>query len=129
MISYRSGETEDTTISDLYVGLGTGQIKAGAPCRSERVAKHNRLLRIEEELGHRARYAGLTAYHMLDRCKSPSGLLQQISTLSRLCKIQRFLRGTIIARPYLATSPPPPPQGHYKESQRSGSKNRPSADL
>ncbi|MBT9161185.1 MAG: Enolase [Dehalococcoidia bacterium] len=62
VISHRSGETEDTTISDLCVGLGTGQIKAGAPCRSERVAKYNRLLRIEEELGDRGRYAGLTSF-------------------------------------------------------------------
>ncbi|MDP2872338.1 MAG: phosphopyruvate hydratase [Bacillota bacterium] len=51
VISHRSGETEDTTIADLAVGLGAGQIKAGAPCRSERVAKYNRLLRIEEHLG------------------------------------------------------------------------------
>jgi enolase len=58
VMSHRSGETEDTTIADLAVGLGTGQIKAGAPARGERVAKYNRLLRIEEELGGRARYAG-----------------------------------------------------------------------
>ena len=51
VVSHRSGETEDTTIADLAVALGTGQIKAGAPCRSERLAKYNRLLRIEEELG------------------------------------------------------------------------------
>ena len=49
IISHRSGETEDTTISDLAVGLGVGQIKTGAPCRSDRVAKYNRLLWIEEE--------------------------------------------------------------------------------
>ena len=61
MISHRSGETEDTTIADLVVGMGTGQIKAGAPSRSERVAKYNRLLRIEEELGDAARYAGRSA--------------------------------------------------------------------
>jgi enolase len=61
MISHRSGETEDTTIADLVVGLGTGQIKSGAPSRSERVAKYNRLLRIEEELGGSARYAGRVA--------------------------------------------------------------------
>ena len=54
----RSGETEDTFIADLAVGLSTGQIKTGAPCRSERLAKYNQLLRIEEELGGRARYAG-----------------------------------------------------------------------
>ena len=52
MVSHRSGDTEDTFIADLAVGLGCGQIKAGAPCRSERTAKYNRLLRIEEELKH-----------------------------------------------------------------------------
>jgi len=61
VISHRSGETEDTTIADLAVALGTGQIKAGAPSRSERVAKYNRLLRINEELGARARYPGRSA--------------------------------------------------------------------
>ncbi|MBM3303695.1 MAG: phosphopyruvate hydratase [Candidatus Aenigmarchaeota archaeon] len=58
MVSHRSGETEDSFIADLVVGLRTGQIKAGAPCRSERLAKYNQLMRIEEELGARARYAG-----------------------------------------------------------------------
>ena len=58
MVSHRSGETEDSFIADLVVGLGSGQIKTGAPCRSERTAKYNQLLRIEEELGERAVYAG-----------------------------------------------------------------------
>ena len=58
MVSHRSGETEDTTIADFVVAMGTGQIKSGAPSRSERVAKYNRLLRIEEELGEAARYPG-----------------------------------------------------------------------
>jgi len=58
MVSHRSGETEDTFIADLVVALGTGQIKTGAPCRSERLAKYNQLLRIEEELGDKAVYAG-----------------------------------------------------------------------
>lgn len=58
MASHRSGETEDSFIADLAVGLSTGQIKTGAPCRSERLAKYNQLLRIEQELGSRARYAG-----------------------------------------------------------------------
>jgi enolase len=58
MVSHRSGETEDTTIADLVVATNTGQIKAGAPTRGERTAKYNRLLRIEEELGEGARYAG-----------------------------------------------------------------------
>jgi len=58
MVSHRSGETEDVTIADIVVGLRAGQIKTGAPCRSERVAKLNQLLRIEEELGDKAIYAG-----------------------------------------------------------------------
>ncbi|CAB1454119.1 unnamed protein product [Pleuronectes platessa] len=58
MVSHRSGETEDTFIADLVVGLCTGQIKTGAPCRSERLAKYNQLMRIEEELGDQARFAG-----------------------------------------------------------------------
>merc|ERR1712066_824902 len=56
--SHRSGETEDTTIADIAVGLCTGQIKTGAPCRSDRNAKYNQLMRIEEELGDKAVYAG-----------------------------------------------------------------------
>jgi enolase len=62
VISHRSGETEDTTIADLAVATSAGQIKAGAPSRSDRVAKYNRLLRIEEELGGRGSYAGLQAF-------------------------------------------------------------------
>jgi enolase len=62
VISHRSGETEDTTIADLSVALGTGQIKTGSMSRSERTAKYNRLLRIEEELGERAHYAGRAPY-------------------------------------------------------------------
>mmetsp|Transcript_16042 Transcript_16042/g.21906 ORF Transcript_16042/g.21906 Transcript_16042/m.21906 type:complete len:214 (+) Transcript_16042:5467-6108(+) len=58
MTSHRSGETEDNYIADLAVGLCTGQIKTGAPCRSERLAKYNQLLRIEEELGGKTSYAG-----------------------------------------------------------------------
>uniref|UniRef100_G3NX27 phosphopyruvate hydratase n=1 Tax=Gasterosteus aculeatus aculeatus TaxID=481459 RepID=G3NX27_GASAC len=63
MVSHRSGETEDTFIADLVVGLCTGQIKTGAPCRSERLAKYNQLLRIEEELGDKARFAGQNFRH------------------------------------------------------------------
>ena len=62
MMSHRSGETEDTTIADLAVAVGSGQIKTGAPARSERVAKYNQLLRIEELLGDAARYAGADAF-------------------------------------------------------------------
>jgi enolase len=62
VMSHRSGETEDATIADLAVGLGTGQIKTGAPARSDRVAKYNQLLRIEEELGSRAVYPGWGAF-------------------------------------------------------------------
>jgi len=67
IISHRSGETEDTTIADLSVALNAGQIKTGAPCRSERVAKYNQLLRIEEELGESAVYPGLSAFYNLQR--------------------------------------------------------------
>jgi enolase len=65
MMSHRSGETEDTTIADLAVALDCGQIKTGAPARSERVAKYNQLLRIEEELDDAARYAGAAAFPRL----------------------------------------------------------------
>jgi len=63
VISHRSGETEDVTIADLAVATNAGQIKTGAPCRGERTAKYNQLLRIEEELGRRAVYAGKSAFH------------------------------------------------------------------
>ena len=62
VISHRSGETEDTTIADLAVATNCGQIKTGAPARSERVAKYNQLLRIEELLGDAASYAGRAAF-------------------------------------------------------------------
>jgi enolase len=62
VVSHRSGETEDVTIADLAVALGTGQIKTGAPARSDRVAKYNQLLRIEEQLGDRAAYPGWAAF-------------------------------------------------------------------
>ena len=65
VISHRSGETEDTTIADLAVALSAGQIKTGAPSRSERVAKYNRLLRIEEEIGRPAVYPGRLAFTIL----------------------------------------------------------------
>jgi len=67
VMSHRSGETEDATIADLAVALGTGQIKTGAPARSDRVAKYNQLLRIEEELGARAEYPGWSAFPRADR--------------------------------------------------------------
>src|SRR5690242_934019 len=62
VMSHRSGETEDTTIADLAVATGVGQIKTGAPARTDRVAKFNQLLRIEQELGHRAVYPGWSAF-------------------------------------------------------------------
>ena len=63
VISHRSGETEDTTIADLAVATGAGQIKTGAPSRSDRVAKYNRLLRIEEQLGEKARFGGTSVFN------------------------------------------------------------------
>jgi enolase len=67
IVSHRSGETEDATIADLVVALNTGQIKTGAPCRSDRVAKYNQLLRIEEQLGDSAMYAGKSAFYNISR--------------------------------------------------------------
>ena len=67
VISHRSGETEDTTIADLVVATNAGQIKTGAPARSDRVAKFNQLLRIEEELGDMALYAGIDAFYNIER--------------------------------------------------------------
>nr|WP_235584928.1 enolase C-terminal domain-like protein [Candidatus Methanomethylophilus sp. 1R26] len=64
IVSHRSGESEDTTIADLCVGWGTGQIKTGAPCRGERTAKYNRLLRIEDRLGDKAVFAGRKALRL-----------------------------------------------------------------
>ena len=66
VMSHRSGETEDTTIADLAVACNTGQIKTGAPCRSDRVAKYNQLIRIEEELDTQAVYAGLAAFYNIE---------------------------------------------------------------
>ena len=65
IISHRSGETEDTMIADLSVALNTGQIKTGAPSRTDRVAKYNQLLRIEDELGAAGRYAGKSAFRFI----------------------------------------------------------------
>jgi enolase len=65
VISHRSGETEDTTIADLAVAVNAGQIKTGAPARSDRVAKYNQLLRIEEELGDSSEYPGMEAFYNL----------------------------------------------------------------
>lgn len=67
VVSHRSGETEDTTLADLAVATNAGQIKSGAPARSDRVAKYNQLLRIEEMLGEAARYPGMGAFYNLRR--------------------------------------------------------------
>jgi enolase len=66
VVSHRSGETEDTTISDLVVAANTGQIKTGSLCRSDRVAKYNQLMRIEDQLGDEAEYAGRGAFPYLE---------------------------------------------------------------
>ena len=76
VVSHRRGETEDTTIADLVVALNAGQIKTGAPARTDRIAKYNQLLRIEEELGTAAEYAGRNAFtniqrELLKRWRSP----------------------------------------------------------
>ena len=65
VVSHRSGETEDTTIADIAVATNAGQIKTGAPCRTDRIAKYNQLLRIEDELGDAATYAGMSPFRFL----------------------------------------------------------------
>lgn len=67
VISHRSGETEDTTIADIAVAVNAGQIKTGAPSRTDRVAKYNQLLRIEDELFETAKYEGLSSFYNLDK--------------------------------------------------------------
>ena len=66
VLSHRSGETEDTTIADIAVALNTGQIKTGSASRTDRIAKYNQLLRIEDELGTTGKYSGLDAFYNLD---------------------------------------------------------------
>merc|ERR1712107_928861 len=83
MVSHRSGETEDCFIADLVVGLGTGQIKTGAPCRSERLAKYNQLLRIEEELGANAKYAGENFEDLCKKCFIYTQCKKKVKTLAR----------------------------------------------
>ena len=72
MISHRSGETTDDFIADLAVATAVGMIKTGAPCRADRLAKHNQLLRIEEELGDRGRYAGPGPFELSSRVARPA---------------------------------------------------------
>jgi enolase len=67
VISHRSGETEDATIADIAVAVNAGQIKTGAPARTDRVAKYNQLLRIEEELGELAQYKGIKVFYNLKK--------------------------------------------------------------
>ena len=67
IVSHRSGETEDTTIADVAVATNSGQIKTGAPSRTDRVAKYNQLLRIEEELGSKAKYLGIKCFKSLKK--------------------------------------------------------------
>ena len=80
VMSHRSGETEDTTIADLAVAVSAPQIKSGAPSRSERVAKYNRLLRIETELGPSGRYAGRSAFRLLDSARDGEGAQAPVPT-------------------------------------------------
>ena len=67
IVSHRSGETEDTTIADIAVGLNAGQIKTGSLSRTDRIAKYNKLLRIEDELGKQSLYGGVDSFYQLDK--------------------------------------------------------------
>ena len=111
MTSHRSGETEDSFIADLAVGLKTGQIKTGAPCRSERLAKYNQLLRIEEELGEHAIYTG-AAFRMPPALGSQRAGVRRVEsslTGSSLQAISRLhaLRHVIAHDPTRALCRPP----------------------
>jgi hypothetical protein len=86
MASHRSGETEDSFIADLAVGLNTGQIKTGAPCRSERLSKYNQLLRIEEELGSAAKYAGESFRAPADKVTIVEGVSFNVIAREWRCK-------------------------------------------
>ena len=95
VISHRSGETEDTTIADLAVATGAGQIKTGSASRSDRVAKYNQLLRIEEALGARAKYAGRGAIKQLGKSASRFQLPAATCTVSQICAgCARLMVGT-----------------------------------
>eukprot|EP00171_Calliarthron_tuberculosum_P013658 IDg13658t1 len=97
MVSHRSGETEDNFIADLCVGLGTGQIKTGAPCRSERLSKYNQLLRIEEELGDDAVYADEYAVHIVPATSTASNFIcQSIRTEVSLLEIAQHDESGIV---------------------------------
>ena len=93
MMSHRSGETEDTTIADLAVATNCGQIKSGAPARSERVAKYNQLMRIEEELDDAARYAGADAFPRFRGAGYSCGRRRGWRGCSRGCCGRRGLSG------------------------------------
>lgn len=82
MVSHRSGETEDVTIADIVVGLRAGQIKTGAPCRSERLAKLNQILRIEEELGSKAEFAGSKFRHGMCFLRLVHSIVQKLIVTS-----------------------------------------------
>ena len=110
MMSHRSGETEDTTIADLAVATDCGQIKTGAPARSERVAKYNQLLRIEEELDDAARYAGrggLPAVRGLAGSRLPTAGQVPVRAGARDRRAGRRGDAAVRARPGPATAAPP----------------------
>ena len=124
MMSHRSGETEDTTIADLAVATNCGQIKTGAPARSERVAKYNQLLRIEEELGDAARYAGarrLPAVRGLS-AGCPAGRVAAAAAPRARAAARARARGGPRPRPRrrAAARRRPPPRRHAAESRFTG---------
>ena len=97
VMSHRSGETEDVTIADLSVACNTGQIKTGAPCRSDRVAKYNQLIRIEEQLEGQAQYAGMKAFYNIKRERAEQGLAVHKVRLGRRAH-KRLKKGRFITR-------------------------------
>ena len=114
MMSHRSGETEDTTIADLAVATDCGQIKTGAPARTERVAKYNQLLRIEEELDDAGRYAGAAAFPRFAR--------RRRAGLGRPCRGRPRVRARAAARP---RGGPSAPRGTVRRSPAGRPRRRP----
>ena len=122
MMSHRSGETEDTTIADLAVATNCGQIKTGAPARSERVAKYNQLLRIEEELDDAARYAGAAAFprYQAETERPMPTASYAARARPRARRAGRAARAVRTGRPAPARPPPCRPSAAKSERRRPG---------
>ena len=128
MMSHRSGETEDTTIADLAVATNCGQIKTGAPARSERVAKYNQLLRIEDELGDAARYAGARRVPAVRGLTGPMAQRRTPQRGPRGRTGDRAERPGAAARPHRPRGRRPPPAAAEAPASAALAADRPGRD-